>query len=189
MRARILLALAAVALGVGCVVVHDEPGGTPPGGTPPGNPPLYRIAVGASTIVYPGTQAGYGLTAGDGSAFRVVWTGDAQTSGTYREFTGSITTSGHFTAFTPGCNGDCPLEANDVINAPAPDGTGGELITFDTIATVGLDGLDFAVSEEPVYFSLSIDGAQLPSLVFFPDATANAAIASVTSIPFGLVTR
>ena len=65
-----------------------------------------------------------------------------------------------------------PTRANDIINPPTAVAGGGEQITFDTIATDGLDGLDFGVDLEPVEFDLRIDGTAYPSLVFFPSSDA-----------------
>jgi hypothetical protein len=178
---RTFMACLAIVLGNGCVVVHDNP--QPP---PPQGPPLYRIQIGASTIVQPGSQAGYGITANVGGAYRCVWTG--QSSVTYNNFRGSIFTPGHFTAFTPGCNGFCPDHPSDVFGAPAPVTGGGEQVTFDTLAASGLDGLDFGVDTEPVTFTLYIDGAAYPSLVFFPN-TDTQQIAAPQSIPFSLTTN
>jgi hypothetical protein len=165
----------------GCVVVHD----TNPNPGPQG-PPLYRITPGASTVVYPGTQAGYGITANLGGSYRAVWTGDSPVS--YSNFRGTIYTPGHFTNFDPGCGGVCPDEANDVFTAPGPVAGGGEQITFDTVALDGLDGLDFAVDLEPVEFTLTIDGASYPNLVFYPDADTHS-ITSPSEIPFDLTTN
>jgi hypothetical protein len=178
-----LATLIAITLSTGCVVVTPKVGGPPPT-----TAPIYSIAPGAGTTVEPGTQAGFGITANTGSSFRVVWTGDAAASGTYREFTGSIYTAGHFVNSTPGCaDHACPLEANDSVGAPEGVSGGGEQIVFDTFATDGLDGLDFVVDTEPAYFTLLIDGESYPELVFFP--STNGQISSVASIPFGLTTH
>ncbi len=164
----------------GCVVVRDNP-------QPPAGPPVYRIQVNATTVVFPGQQAGYGITANLGGSYRAVWTG--QSSVTYNNFVGTIYTPGHFTAFTPGCEQNyCPLEANDVVNPPVAVAGGGEQITFDTVATTGLDGLDFGVSLEPVEFDLTIDGARYPDLVFFPNADTGT-ITHPGTIPFNLTTN
>jgi hypothetical protein len=171
----------------GCIVVHDNPQPQPQPQPPADTtPPVYRIAPGRSTIVQPGTQAGYGITANLGGSYRIVWTG--QSPQAYDHFTGSIHTPGTFTDFVPGCaDGSCPLERGDIVNAPVDDGAG-QTITFDTYATDGLDGLDFAVSLEPVEFDLVIDGARYPQLVFFPD-TDTGAIDSPGTMPFQLTTN
>src|SRR5262249_24781155 len=83
MRALLLtLSLSTLGLG-GCVVVHD---------TTPAGPPTYRIQLNAATIISPGTVAGFGITAAPGGSFRLVFTGDAAATLTYRNFTGSVLT-------------------------------------------------------------------------------------------------
>lgn len=153
----------------------------------PSDAPVSRILPGAGTIIQPGIQAGYGITASLGSTFRIVWTGDAAASGSYRSFTGSIYTLGNFLTLIPGCGGECPLEGGDYISAPLAT-PGGTRIDFNTVTSIGLDGLDFSVDVEPVYFDLLIDGLRYPSLVFFTETTTQA-IASAPAIPFGLTTR
>ena len=65
--------------------------------------------------------------------------------------------------------------------------SGGQVITFDTFATDGLDGLDFTVSgSDTVYFDLLIEGQRQPSLIFFPSGGAQTGPAAV---PFGLSTQ
>ncbi len=192
MRTLNLLAFVALISG-GCVVVHDNGGGGGGGGGGAGGgttgPLTYRILPGASTVVSPGTQEGYGITANTGSNFRAVWTGDVQISGAWSHFTGTIFTPGSFTYFDPGCGGICPLEANDTIYTPAPVAGGGEQIVFDTYATDGLDGLDFAVSLEPVEFDLQVDGLRRPDAVFFPATDSGGQISSPASMPFDLTTQ
>jgi hypothetical protein len=165
----------------GCVVVHDN---NPPPPPPPQGPPLYQIDPGASTVIYPGQQAGFGITANVGGSYRMVWTGDSAVQ--YTNFRGSVYTPGHFSIVNPGCNGGCPVESSDFFTAPQAVSGGGEEFTFDTVATTGIDGVDFVVSLEPVEFDLTIDGARYPSLVFF---TSNGADASPATIPFDLTTR
>ena len=190
MRTINLLAFVAIISG-GCVVVHDNGGGGGGGvggggGGGPVQPPTYHIDPNASTTVSPGTQAGYGITANFGGSYRMVWTGDSQISGQYSEFRGTIYTPGTFTAFDPGCGGGCPDEPNDVINPPEAVVGGGEQITFDTIATDGLDGLDFGVDLEPVTFDIQIDNDYHPELVLFP---SGGVLSSPSVIPFGLTTN
>jgi hypothetical protein len=132
-------------------------------------------------------QAGYGVTANLGGAYRLVWSGDAAASGAHREFRGSVYTPGSFSSLLPGCGGACPLEADDFVSQPIGI-PGGERIDFNTLATTGLDGFDFSVSAEPVYFDLLIDGARYPDLVFFPSSDTGTMV-SPAAIPFGLTTR
>ena len=191
MRTLNLLAFVALISG-GCVVVHDNPGGgggAGGGGGGPGGPLTYRILPGASTIVSPGTQEGYGITASTDGNYRAVWTGDVQVSGAYSHFTGTIYTPGTFTFFNPGCDGICPDEGNDTFYAPAPVAGGGEQIAFDTFATDGLDGLDFTVTLEPVEFDLQVDGVSRPDAVFFPATDSGGQISSPASMPFDLTTN
>jgi hypothetical protein len=159
------------------------------GAVPPQTTVVYAIQPGASTVVQPGVQAGYGITANIGGSYRLVWTGDISTSGTYREFWGSVWTRGSFSALVRGCNGSvCPLEQGDLVSNPVTI-AGGQRIDFDSFATDNLDGFDFVVTAEPVYFDLYIDGVRYPNLVFFP-ATANGGqISNVATIPFGLTTQ
>jgi hypothetical protein len=148
--------------------------------------PVYMVDPGAGIIVTPGTQSGYGITANAGGVFRVVWTGDAVASGAYRNFTGQIWVAGTFDSFTPGCAASaCPLESGDTVSPPVSV-TGGQVITFDTVATDGLDGVDFSVTAQPVYFDLQIDGKSYPQLVFF---TSKGVQSNTASMPFGLATH
>ncbi len=180
---RTVSSLALVAVLAGGCVVHDN-------GPPPSGPPTYRILPGASTIVSPGTQAGYGMTANTGGAYRAVWTGDSNVSGQYTSFTGTIFTPGSFSDFAPGCaDNSCPLESGDEIDAPVDVVGGGQQITFTTTATDGLDGVDFAVTLEPVQFDIQINGNYYPDLVFFPDTDNGGQISTPSTIPFGLTTN
>ncbi len=179
--------LLAFVCSAGCFVADPTPtGGPPPTPAPtPTSTPTYRIALGASTFISPGQQAGYSLTASGGHSYRLVWTGDANTSGSYHEFTGAISVGGHFVSTTPGCSdGSCPLESNDWISAPTSF-PGGEQITFDTFATVGIDGLDFVVDAEPITLDLQIDGTSYPDLAFFT-AAGSGAVTTPASIPFNI---
>ena len=145
----------------------------------------YSIDPGGSVVVQPGTQAGFGITANVGGSYRIFWTGDSGTSGTYREFTGTVWTTGQFDSFNPGCGGVCPLENGDVVSDPQTV-SGGQRIDFDTIATDGLDGFDFTVTVEPVYFDLTIDGQRFPDLIFFPSGGVQS---NAGTDPFGLTTQ
>src|SRR5258706_10525999 len=58
------------------------------GGAPSGLPSsagadTYHIDPGAALLVTPGTQAGYGVLANVGGSFRLVWTGDGATTGSF----------------------------------------------------------------------------------------------------------
>lgn len=160
-----------------------------PGGGVPANAPVYRIFPGGSTVVQPGSQAGYGITANVGGSYRLVWTGDAQVSGTYHEFWGSVYTPGNFSSIVPGCNGGvCPLQADDQVTNPQAV-SGGQRIDFDSIAPDSLNGFDFLVDAEPVYFDILIDGARYPTLVFFPATDNGGQVSNVAAVPFALTTN
>jgi hypothetical protein len=157
---------------------------------PPQDTEIYRIQTGAGTIISPGQQAGYGITANVGGSYRLVWTGDAQSSGAYREFRGAVSTPGGFLQVTPGCaQGSCQLEADDVVANPVAIRGGGQAISFDAFTTVGIDGFDFVVDTEPVYFDLFIDGQRYPNLIFFPSRDLGGELANVRGFPFGLTTQ
>jgi hypothetical protein len=146
----------------------------------------YSIDNGTGIVVSPGTQAGFGITANTGGSYRIVWTGDASASLTYREFQGTIFTEGTFSGVNPGCAGTCPLGGgDDTVSAPQAV-TGGTQITFDSITTTGLEGFDFVASKEPVQFDLLIDGERHPELVFF--GSGGSGISPATD-PFALSTQ
>ena len=151
----------------------------------------YHVDPGASLLVSPGTQAGYGITAAvGGGSFRLVWTGEAATTGFYSNFTGVVWTTATFDSLTPGCAGAaCPLEADDFLS-DITVAQGGDRIDFDAVATTGLDGFDFTVTADsattPVYFDLSIDGVRMPSAVFF---ASGGVAATAGTDPFGLTTQ
>jgi hypothetical protein len=162
------------------------------GGTLPSSAgaPVYQIDPGASLLVEPGVQAGYGILANVGGSFRLVWTGEAATTGTYTNFSGTVWTTAVIDGITPGCAGQsCALEGGDTVSAPTAV-TGGYRVDFSANATVGIDGFDFTVTAEsanqPVYFDLYIDGARYPTLVFFSSAGQ---AATTASLPFGLTTQ
>ncbi len=191
MRLHTTLASLLLFVASGCVVVHDNnppPPGPPPPTPPPQAPPTYRIQPGGATIVQPGVQAGYGITANVGGSYRAVWTGGQSFASNH--FTGYIYTPGHFVSYTPGCDrGFCALEAGDYVYAPVAVQGGGEEIDFDTFASDGLDGLDFVVDTEPVTFQTEIDGTAYPGYVFFPATDAGGASTNPGSVPFALTTQ
>jgi hypothetical protein len=161
-----------------------EPSASGPPNT--GTAPIYPIDPGASIAIDPGTLAGYGITANVGASYRIVWTGDANTSAQYREFYGSVWTSGRFASLVPGCNDQsCPISSSDYISAPYAI-AGGERVDFDTFAIDNIEGFDFSVSVEPVYFDLYIDGQHYPDLVYF---SSSGVVSTTASFPFGLTTH
>ncbi|HEX2572689.1 MAG TPA: hypothetical protein VH877_24280 [Polyangia bacterium] len=167
-----------------CSTTRYQGGPVPPSGTA-----IYRIQPGAGTVVQPGVQPGYGITANFGGSYRLVWTGDSSTSGTYREFWGSVWTPGTFSSVTRGCfQSVCTLEQGDYVSNPIAV-AGGQRIDFDAYGFSELDGFDFVVSAEPVYFDLFIDGVRYPNLVFFPATDNGGQVSNVGTIPFGLTTQ
>jgi hypothetical protein len=169
--------------------------GTCTNGTPSGLPSsagadTYHIDPGASLLVTPGTQAGYGVLANVGGSFRLVWTGDGAATGSFSNFTGTVWTTSVIESVVPGCSdGSCALESGDIVSAPTAV-TGGYRVDFDTVTATTLDGFDFFVTTEsvtqPVYFDLLIDGQRQPSLVFF---SSSGAAATAGTDPFGLTTH
>lgn len=188
MRALLGSFLAALLL-IGCSGSYHSDHGHYHGGGIPDQPstPVYAIARGLGIDgVRPGYDLGYFLTANTGNSFRVVWSGDAAGSRSYRNFTGSIWTPGNFTALSPGCvDGSCALESEDYVSEPYVSGAGSR-IDFDTLNGNGIDGVDFVVDALPVYFQLNIDGYANPMLVFFPATDNGGQVSNVGDIPFGL---
>jgi hypothetical protein len=158
------------------------------GPLPPQSTAIYRITPGANTNIEPGVRPGYGITANTGGVYRLVWTGQAPASSTSsRVFRGSVWTPGTFSGVTPGCNASaCQVEQDDFVSTPVAV-TGGQRIDFDATTDTGVDGFDFLVDAEPVYFDLYIDGSRAATtLVFFPAADNGGAISPPGEIPFGL---
>lgn len=187
-----LSAVVVVALAVvgGAACGNPPPPPPPPytGGPIPGPATeVYNVTPGASVIIGSGGRAGYGITANNGGSYRLVWNGDAATSGVYRHFYGSVwVANGAFQSITPGCfQGACPVESDDVISN-AVIVTGGQRIDIDAQTANGIDGFDFLVNNEPVYFDLIIDDNRYPSLVAFSDSDLGGAITNPNTVPFGL---
>jgi hypothetical protein len=150
---------------------------------------VYHIDTGAALAVTPGQQAGYGILANVGGSFRVVWTGEGASTGSFNNFTGTVWTTAVIDSVTPGCQGQCDLESGDVVSAPTAV-TGGYRVDFDTVASTGLDGFDFTVtaesSQQPVYFDLLVDGVRNEQLVFY---TSGGVLSGTATDPFGLTTQ
>jgi hypothetical protein len=187
---KLSLGFAALLAG-GCVVSSgpNHPDGA--GGSQPSLTGLtvYRIKPGASSVLQPGTQAGYAVTANLGGSYRVVWTGDAGVSHTYTEFWGTMWSPGHLTNLVAGCSdGSCALESDDFLSGVRVDSSGGTRVDFDTFATTGLDGFDVVTDTEPVILDLYVDGARLPDLILFFN-TDNNQISKAGTLPFGLTTN
>lgn len=103
-------------------------------------------------------------------------------------FRGSVWTQGTFSSVTPGCSdADCPVEQDDYVLTTPVAVAGGQRIDFDAVTNTGVDGFDFVVTAEPVYFDLFIDGARVATtLVFFPATDNGGQISPPGEVPFGL---
>jgi hypothetical protein len=154
---------------------------------PPASTVSYVALVGGTDGVSPGTLAGYTLSPTALKTYRFRWTGDNIVTGVgYREFYGSLWTTGHFTSVTPGCiNQVCPLEAGDFVST-AYAVPGGERIDWDTFASDGWDGFSFTTDTEPVFFDVFVDGQARPDLYLFPSALNEGTPLSPASTPFGM---
>jgi hypothetical protein len=183
-------AFVACALAIGACAVNHDSGAGPTATIPPPSTTTYEVALNTESGVVAGTQAGYGVrTLAAATTFRFIWTGDGDSGGGYHEFWGSVWTTGHFTDQVPGCtNGSCALESGDFVSAPYAT-TGGQRIDWDTFADDGLDGFEVTTDQVPLYVDAYIDGVRYPNLFFFPDATQNGDIASVTAIPCAFTTQ
>jgi hypothetical protein len=150
----------------------------------------YEVALGATTGVAAGTMVGYSVTAIAPNTYRVYWTGDARVNETgFREFAGSIWTTGRFLGVTPGCAADaCPLEDGDWVSY-AIAVPGGQRIDWDTYASVGLDGFDVTTDGAPVLLDVFVDGVRRADLAYFPSADEGARVISPSSAPFGVEGR
>jgi hypothetical protein len=177
--------LLAVVLLAACKADHNDGAGAE---AIPSASPTFHVQLNTATGVVAGMQAGYGLrTLADPNTFRIIWTGDGNVGGGYHEFWGTVWTTGHFSNQVMGCtNNFCPLEAGDFVSTPRAV-TGGQRIDWDTFASDGLDGFEVTTDTPPLYFDVFIDGQRLPNLVFFPDATQNGTIATVSAIPFAIL--
>jgi hypothetical protein len=154
---------------------------------PPPTTPVYKLQVGAANPVAPMVRVGFGLSVlsvPQGDRFKVVWTGDGATPGILHELWGSIYSPGAFSDVLVGCENDaCPIESNDLVSAVYLV-SGGERIDFDTMCADELDGIEFSVNAEPVYFDLWADGARQPMQVWFT-AAPSGMLANAGEIPFG----
>jgi hypothetical protein len=121
--------------------------------------PVYKLSPGAMTPIAPGTQAGFGISGDGAGSFKLIWTGNTGPGNPAVAFEGSIWTTGHFSNILLGCfNDSCALESDDVISPPDGAMGGGEHIGFKATSTNDLDGFEFTVDKEPVYFELTYDG-------------------------------
>ena len=171
-------------------VNHHDGAGT---AIPPKSTTTYAVAIGKTTGAVGGQQTGYSLMALASKQYRLKWTGDANTAtgAPFREFYGSVWTTGKFTALFPGCqNNACPLEPGegDFVSGVKTIG-GGEEIDWDTIASGGFDGFDFTTDTEPSYADMFVDGQHLQRVVFFASADNGGAITSPAALPFGFTSK
>mgnify|MGYP000949360504 CR=1 FL=1 len=157
---------------------------------PPPETPVHRIRVGVGVMALsPGDMAGCAITANLGGAFRIVCTGDGGATRTIRSFRGSLWTSGRFSSVMRGCSAsECALEGADRVSEPVTV-TGGQRIDFNWDGASGLDGFDVVADAEPVFFSISMDGAQDATMVLFPSEDGFGATSTPAAIPFGLTAR
>jgi hypothetical protein len=185
---RLFVLFSALAL-VACTdaIVESTPHPASPELPPATATTMYDVALGATTGVAAGTMVGYSITAIAPNTYRVYWTGDARVNATgYREFAGSIWTTGRFVGVTPGCAADaCPLEDGDWVSNPI-DVQGGQRIDWDTYASVGLDGFDVTTDGAPVVLDIFVDGDRRADLVFLGGA---AGVVRPTQAPFGVQAR
>lgn len=151
--------------------------------------PIYQIQLDPAVNVRPGGQAGYGITSAVGNSFRLLWTGEPHSPERYTRFYGSVYTAGSFIWLTSACrNAECPLEAGDRV-VPPVDTAGGQRVDFSAITSAGVDGFDFIVDKEPVFFELYIDDQLRPELVFFRDALSGGVPTRTDSMPFGILSK
>ncbi|MFO0601928.1 MAG: hypothetical protein U0324_02080 [Polyangiales bacterium] len=148
--------------------------------------PTHRIALNAGVEgVATGAMAGCAVTAATGGSFRLVCGGLAADRPLAR-VEGSIWTHGAVSGVVPGCaDSQCALEAGDRVSAPVAV-PGGQRVDFSWAVSRDVDGVDFVVSEEPVYFSILMDGRPDPARVFFPSQDLGGAPATASADPFGL---
>jgi hypothetical protein len=150
-------------------------------------PESYLITPGAALAVQPGVQAEYVITANAAGTYRLVWTGDALSTGLAREFSGTVWTLGHFPDVAPGCaDGSCPIESANAVSGVGALAGGGESVTFDAFTTSTIDGIDLTVDVEPIYFDLTIDGVRQPTAILFP---SSAGTSDPLTVPFGLAAQ
>jgi hypothetical protein len=132
-------------------------------------------------VVVDATVPGFAITTNTGGSFRLIWFGN----GTYTQFSGTVDVPGSFTTFTPGCAGQvCPIEPGATFTKIIDDGAGGQYFQFDTTATTGPDGVDFATNDPnpQVYFELYVNGVSHPELVNYADTAG--VQATVADNPF-----
>jgi hypothetical protein len=152
--------------------------------------PVYNMKPGGGTSVGPGSQAGYGITGDGAGTFVIFWTGNTQPGNPPVAFEGSIWTQGHFSGIALGCSDDsCTLEAGDVVGPVDGSMGGGEHIGFKTTATDDLDGLEFTVDKEPVYFDLMYDGQRQNGRVVYSNADKGGSFGNPQMIPFGITSK
>lgn len=160
------------------------------GGPPvPTDAPVYNLLPGAETLVGPDYQASFGITALDSSNYRIIWSGGTGSDGAPVAFEGSIWTKGTFKSITPGCDDQsCEFEEGDEI-VPQSIVDGGQYFGFKAKATTDLDGIDFSVDQEPVYFELLHEGFPTTTRVLFPKTENGGGMSQPEQIPFALQTK
>ncbi len=128
---------------------------------------VMDVDTGATITHAAGVDPGYYINYAGNGAWHIDWTCDTKLSSIGCEFSGTINIVGPTAATCFMC------EDNDsVTTSPTASGTA---ITFDTITTTGLDGVDFtAAAGASVEFDLLVNGIYQPDLVFVPSDGATA---------------
>ncbi|MFT3693720.1 MAG: hypothetical protein QM831_11305 [Kofleriaceae bacterium] len=146
------VALLAGAFLTGCIIQEDHTGG---GGECIADQ-NYTVSTGATFSYDPGVDAGVYMEYTSGGHWHFEWTCDTQLSEQGCEFTGSITG---------------PISTASCFQCEAEDGFGvaNNEVTFDTITTSGVDGVDLdAAPGATLTLALTVDGYDGGYLVQIP---------------------
>ncbi len=156
----------------------------------PVDAPVYHETPDVMTPIMPGVQAGYGISTDGQGTFQLIWTGNTTPGNPAVAFTGSVWTTGKFTMVARGCtNLMCGLEMEDVVSPTDGAMGGGEHIAFTATSTNDLDGFEFIVDKEPVYFDLKYDGQSQTGRVIYVDSDKGGSPANPQKMPFGIMAQ
>jgi len=148
-------------LATGCIIENGGGGGG--GGVCPADA-TYEIDTGASIDHQAGVDAGYYVTYAAGGHWHIEWTCDTHLSAEGCEFSGQVTLP------TPagGANASCyQCEPDD--NFSSSDKSGTTTISFDTLTSTGIDGIDFdATPGTAIELDAFINGLDQSDLVWLP---------------------